>query len=280
MLRTGYGIAADPTNIAYPSRESFPNIGGPLLSSSGFGFAGTLRTGLPILPFPNATAATIPIPTATPIATNLASQLVRGYLQTWNAIAETKLGGWVVSAGYVGSRAIDPIVSINENWAAIGTGTAGQQLNGGNPATAFGRTSTTTGQGTRGTTRYDSLQAHGTRRFASGSQVTAAYTYSVCNGYGSLVAIPSLNSLNYGPCTTDVRHNVEVTSILAAPFGKGKRWMQESAWGPRYWAIGSSAPCLAAIRERRLLRQLRAACLTPLARHKSRTAHRPRSWGR
>ena len=228
VLRAGYGIAADPTNIAYPSRESFPNIGGPLLSSpNSFSFAGTLRTGLPILPFPNLTAAVIPIPTATPIATNLANTLVRGYLQTWNAIGETRLAGWVLSAGYIGSRAVDPIVSINENWAAIGTGTAGQQLNGGNPATPFGRTSTTTAQGTHGTTQYDSMQAHATRHLSSGSQFTAAYTYSVCNGYGTLVAIPQYNYLNHGPCPTDITHNVEISSILVSPFGANRRWMQE-----------------------------------------------------
>src|SRR6202035_146146 len=90
---------------------------------------------------------------------------VRGYVQSWNFTVEQRVKGWTTSAGYVASRAVDPIAALNMNWSPIGTGTAGQILN-----VLAKRTAITNMVGTQGTNKFDSLQVRAVRQFAHGLQ--------------------------------------------------------------------------------------------------------------
>src|SRR5438045_945608 len=80
---------------------------------------------------------------------------------------EQRVKGWVTSAGYVGTRAIDPQNNIQVNWSPIGGGTAGEILN-----QLTGRTASTQLLATLGTNTYDGLQTRAQRRFAAGYQIT------------------------------------------------------------------------------------------------------------
>ena len=149
----------------------------------------------------------------------------RGYIESWNLTLEQRVKSWVVSAAYVGNRAIDPMTYADQNWSPIGTGFAGQILN-----QAFGRTAITDMYITMGTNKYDSLQTRAEHRFSHGFQFAANYTFAKALGYptaqsSAMVAIPYLYGMNYGPENTDVRQTVTFTFIAESPFGRGKAWL-------------------------------------------------------
>ena len=54
---------------------------------------------------------------------------VRGYIQTWNFTVEQKVREWVVSAGYVASRAVDAQANLQMNWSPINPADRGASSN-------------------------------------------------------------------------------------------------------------------------------------------------------
>jgi hypothetical protein len=224
ILRAGYGLTTDPTNLGGSSgnRQNYPDILATTITApNSFSYATTLRQGLPIVVAPDYSSGTISVPRTAGVFTVDNSNYVRGYVQSWNFTLEQQLGSWTASAGYVATRSVDAIASLNENWSPIGTGTGGQVLN-----VLAGRTATTNTIGTMGTNKYDSLQARAEHRFAHSFQVGATYTFAKALGYSTQVAIPYDFRLNYGPLANIARHSMGVTLIAETPFGKGKRWMQ------------------------------------------------------
>jgi len=151
-------------------------------------------------------------------------------VQSWNFTVEQRLAGWTASAGYVASRSVDPVASLNQNWSPIGTGTAGQRLN------VLGRrTAITNTIGTMGTNKYDSLQARLQHHFAHGFQFGANYTFASGRAYSTQVAIPTAFRLNYGASSNIARHTLGFSWIVESPFGKGKPWMSS---GPGALILG------------------------------------------
>jgi hypothetical protein len=224
ILRAGYGLTTDPTNLGGSSgnRQNYPDILATTITApNSFSYATTLRQGLPIVVAPDYSSGTISVPKTAGVFTVDNSNYVRGYVQSWNFTLEQQLGSWIASAGYVATRSVDAIASLNENWSPIGTGTGGQILN-----VLAGRTATTNTIGTMGTNKYDSLQARAEHRFAHNFQVGATYTFAKALGYSTQVAIPYDFRLNYGPLSNFARHSIGLTWIAETPFGKGKRWMQ------------------------------------------------------
>ena len=222
VIRAGYSMATDPILFMSSRRLNYPDILGQLiLPPNSFSYATTFRQGIPVVSPPNLSTGILPVPGLAAINTYDNANYVRGYGQTWNFTVEQRVKGWVTSAGYVGTRGIDPQNNLQMNWAPIGTGTAGEILN-----QLTGRTASTQLLGTLGTATYDGLQTRAGRRFASGYQLNLAYTYGKALGYASNVAIPQYYRLNRGPQTNDVNHNFSVTGIAELPFGKGKHWAQ------------------------------------------------------
>jgi hypothetical protein len=229
VFRAGYGIANDPVNLLavgpFQGRFNSPDYIGQVLNApNSFGYATTWRLGLPLVTAPNISSGVVPIPGTTGVRTYDNDFFVRGYFQSWNVTLEQRIRSWTVSAGYVATRAVHSIQSIERNWGAIGGGTAGQVL-----FPAFGRTASTQMEGTLGTNKYDSLQMRVQHPLSSSFQVSAGYTFGKALGYGGntpIVAIPSYYHKNYGLLPTDIQHNLQATMVFAAPFGKGKRWAQ------------------------------------------------------
>jgi hypothetical protein len=222
VVRAGYGMTNDPSNLANPLRLNPPDILPQVLNSpNSFSYATTFRQGLPAVPRPDLSSGVIDINPTFDFTSLDSDNTVRGYIQSWNLVLEKRVGTWITSAGYVATRSVNPAVNLQQNWSPIGTGSAGQILN-----QRFGRTASTNLRGSRGTDKYDSLQVRAEHRFAGGYHVAASYTFAKGMGNGGQVAIPYLYGLNYGALSSDVRHSAHVTVVAEAPFGRGRRWAQ------------------------------------------------------
>ena len=226
VLRAGYGLTNDPTNISNPYRgASGPDTYSQVLNApNAFSYATTLRQGLPPVTAPNFSSGFLTVPTNANLTTLDQHNLIRGYIQSWNFVMEKQFAGWIGSAGYVATRSTDQLAGLQQNWSAIGTGAAGEVLR-----QSLGRTASTLLEGTLGTAKYDSLQARIEHRFAAGYQLTASYTYGKALGYTTQVAIPYDYRLNYGPLSSDIRNNMQLSWVGEVPVGKGKRWLQDGA---------------------------------------------------
>ncbi len=227
VIRTGYSTSTNPIlflGFTSLGGRNFPYIYSQVLQPpNSFSYATTFRTGLPAVTAPDISSGAIPVPGSLAVSTYNNDNYVRGYIQTWNFTIEQQVRSWLMSAGYVASRDVDPQTNLQMNWSPINGGTAGEQLN----RPPINRTASTQYIGTLGTNTYDSLQTRAQGRFA-GAQITATYTFSKALGYSinPLVQIPQYYHLNRGPQATDIRHIFATTEIFDLPFGKGRRWVQ------------------------------------------------------
>jgi hypothetical protein len=241
VVRAGYGITNDPFNWARPLRTNYPvmfvqNLNSPG-SLGGFGYATTLRQGIPVVQEPSVGEGRIPLP-LTAAVTWMDDNAVRGYVQSWNFTMERRFGSWIGSAGYVATRSVNQLASIQQNWGPIGEGNAGRILN-----RRFGRSVSAANHGSFGTPKYDSLQAKLDRRFSNGVQMGFAYTWGHARAYTNedsgaglrTFAIPTYYDRMYSRASQDIRHNFQMTGIYEAPFGKGKKWATS---GPASWILG------------------------------------------
>jgi hypothetical protein len=242
VIRAGFGIATDPSNIL-GNAQNFPDLQGQtILPPNSLSYGTTLRLGIPVVTPPDLSSGRTPVPKLAGLNTYDNYNYVRGYIETANLTIEQRIRErWIASAGYAGLRAIDNRNNLEQNYSPIGTGTAGQILN-----QQFGRTGATQTLGTEGTTSYHSLQARMQGRF-SGATLNVAYTFSKnlgwaspggvvtgsasVNNYGAS-AIPAFyDDKNYGPTATDIAHNIQVTGIFEVPFGKGRHFLSNGVLG-------------------------------------------------
>jgi hypothetical protein len=225
VIRAGYGMTIDPFNWARPLRTNYPimfvqNL--PLIHGHTRSWSATLDQGLPPGP-PEPKGDILDMPKTAALIT-FDNNAKRGYIQSWNLTLERQLpGNWIVSAGYVATRSVNPLSALDANWSPIGGGVAGQQL-----VRAYGRNATTTYHGSIGTSMYDSLQTRVERRFSGGLSLTANWTWAHNRGFGTAdsgsgvnVDIPEFWGKNRGPFL-DYRHVVNLTGIYELPFGRGK----------------------------------------------------------
>jgi hypothetical protein len=150
----------------------------------------------------------------------------RGYVETYNFTIQRDLkGGLVGQAGYVGTRAIRPMVGREAKYAGPGGGTTGQTL-----YLQYGRTAETKTYSPFGTSKYNSLQSRLERRFAKGYSVRVVYTFSKAVAYNAeadgtlLFNSPNVLDRNRSVADYDRTHNFNVGWIAEFPFGKNKRW--------------------------------------------------------
>jgi hypothetical protein len=230
VVRAGYGITYDPFSLGRDLRANYPvQFVQNLAFDTAWSYSTTLDRGLPASPIVPEQAR-LPLPLTAAFIT-ADQNFRRGYVQSWNFTVEKQLGNWIGSAGYVATRSIRQTAFLSANWAELGTGNAGQQLQ-----RRFGRSAATTFIGHLGTTKYDSLQARLQRRFSGGYQLQLSYTWGHSLGYTeeNSTASPRVNHplywrKNYGSLPLDIRHNVVVSGVVELPFGRGKRWAQTGA---------------------------------------------------
>lgn len=174
VLRAGYGISYEP----YPLAASFL-FPYPVMVSQDFNGANTfvpyspIERGIPAIATPDLSTGVVPLPLTATTQTLRAGKFTRGYIQSFNLTLERQLRwGFVGSAGYVGTRTIHQMASLNVNAAEPGGGQAGRPL-----SARFGRRVDLTVIQPFQTGTYDSLQARLDRRFEHGLSTKIAYTF-------------------------------------------------------------------------------------------------------
>jgi hypothetical protein len=261
VIRAGYGMSADANNWRF-LRNAFPavtisdftgfsgNAAAPAASLTGLNAVGPyagIPVGIPEIPLTGGTSpGTFPLPDAVGTTTT-AQNFRRGYINTFNLIVERELPSkFVLDAGYVGDRAIRPLLNRNINPAPANGGQNGRILNAHFNHTTGHTCPTATNPNAQckgwpdinqliplGNNYYDSLQAKLTRRFAGASQIGVAYTFSKAIDYEDneeinflLWPYPAYINRNKALAGFDRTHNFEAYGLYELPFGRGKRYAQ------------------------------------------------------
>ncbi len=251
VIRGGYGQSADPNNWRY-FRNAYPAVildtNNPLnaadyiadasltgLNANGLGGGSySVPTGITLLPVPTITSGVIPLPTSAS-TTTIPNPFRRGYINSYNLMFQQDVGWLVFQAGYVGARAVRPLVNMNANASPPGTGSAGGIL------------SQALGQNYTGTINqlipfknnyYNSLQTTATHRWGNGSSAGLVYTWSKATNYEDNEDLSSLSfpyptywQKNRGLASYNRAQNVEIYGVLQSPFGKGQRWVTTGVGG-------------------------------------------------
>ena len=220
VARGGFGVSTDPFSLARLFRTNYPSIVAmDIVPANTFGFVGRTEDGIPPVPIPDPGNGIIDIP-GNVIATAMDGEFNRGYTQSYNVTVQRELNwGFVAQAGYVGSRTVRPLLTMELNYALPGAGNAGRILN-----QQFGRTANTTLQlpYEDGTGRYDSLQATLTHRFSGGYQIQGSYTFSKSISWATSWMDPSQFARNRALSSFDRPHNLQIGWVAELPFGEGK----------------------------------------------------------
>jgi len=220
VVRGGFGISTDPFSLARLFRTNYPSlVAMDIVTANSFGFVGRTEDGIPPVPIPDLGNGIVDIP-GNVIATAMEEEFNRGYTQSYNVTVQRDLGwAFVAQAGYVGSRTVRPLLTMELNYALPGGGNAGRVLN-----QQYGRTASTTLQlpYPDGTGRYDSLQATLTRRFSGGFQLQTSYTFSKSMSWATSWMDPSQFHRNRALSSFDRPHNLQVGWVAELPFGEGK----------------------------------------------------------
>ncbi len=220
VARGGFGVSTDPFSLARLFRTNYPSIVAmDIVAANSFGFVGRTEDGIPPVPIPDLGNGIVNIP-GNVIATAMQEKFNRGYTQSYNVTVQRELNwGLVAQAGYVGSRTVRPLLTMELNYALPGGGNTGRILN-----QKFGRTASTTLQlpYEGGTGRYDSLQATLTHRFSQGYQIQGSYTFSKSISWNTSWMDPSQFDRNRALSSFDRPHNLEVGWVAELPFGEGK----------------------------------------------------------
>jgi len=251
VIRAGYGISVDPNNFR-ALRDTFPNITNMDYQASqifGSTFApstsltGTkaslapypgLPTGIVLVPFTGLGNGVIRLPNFVG-TTTVANPFHRGYAESYNLIVQHEFFGWVAEAGYVGTRGIRIPLGLNINAGSPGPANTAptRRLLNANPAVCpsgncWGDLNAVT---PFKVTYYDSLQTKLARRFAGGSVIGFAYTFSKAIDYGEnegavFHPFPANWADNKALAGFDRPHNFQAYGVYELPFGHTKRWAQ------------------------------------------------------
>ena len=229
VLRAGFGITNDPYSLARPLRTNHPAVLNLLLDApNSFQFYSRTADGIPLISDPDVSSGIVPVPPAITVFT-LPDKFERGYIRSFNTAFQHELPwGFVGEAAYVGTRQINQLGFKELNWSPINGAQAGRQLN-----VKYGRTAQTRLIAPIGDSKYDALQARFDRRFRNGIQVGTTYTFSKSTGIAGngnsdgtlMINIPEYYDLNKATSDFDRTHNLQVTSIVELPFGRGKHWL-------------------------------------------------------
>ena len=241
VVRAGYGINSDNNNFrflrnAYPAVTNTDFTGSSVFASSfapGASLTGealvpypTLAAGIPVVPPPNLSAGTLPLPNNLG-TTTIPQTFDRGYFQTYNLTFQQEWLGFVGEAGYIGTRGIRVLTNYNINAANINTGNAGRLLNA-----ALGKSWPDINQVTPYTNSfYDALQLRLNRRFRGNTNFGMTYTWSKAIDYEDneelsslLFPLPQNLGRNRAQAGFDRTSNFQIYGSYELPFGKGQKW--------------------------------------------------------
>ena len=227
VIRTGYGISVDPNSFRV-MRDAYPaTISTQFSGNSTFEAAGDLRTGIPIVQGPDLSKGIIDLPLAVGTVT-FPEEFKRGYIHSYNfTVQRETFGGFVVQAGFVGSKAIRQTVYLNINASqTVGQGNAGRAL-----FAKFNRIANITQLTPFLDSTYNSLQMQLTRRLGTSGNFGISYTYSKSLSYadnsdsGLSWHNQDMWQRNKSVAGFDRPQNFQMYGSYELPFGKGKRFL-------------------------------------------------------
>ena len=226
VIRTGYGITVDPNNFRV-LRDAYPAVISQQLSGpNSYTQAGSLATGLPPVNLPDISQGKLVLPST--LGTSTYPQTVRrGYIESYNFTIQRDLNhGFNLQVGYVGNISIRQFAHVNINASTPNGGNATEPLN-----ILWGNISTITMITPFNSSRYNSLQTTGIKRFRGGNSVRLSYTFGQAIDYGdnsdsslSWNWVPMLGR-NKALAGYDRTHNLKIYGVYELPFGRGKRWL-------------------------------------------------------
>jgi hypothetical protein len=163
-------------------------------------------------------------------------------MMTWTLNVERQVGKTtVVEVGYAGSHGLHLTYGYSPNEVQLGLGTPQsrrllQPLSNITSMTTFEQMNSSS---------YNGLATKVEKRFSSGLQFMAAYTFSKSLDYGGSAAsgggavgnpqtVTNLHA-GRGPSGFDTKHRFVSNCLYELPFGQGKRWAQT---GPARWVAG------------------------------------------
>jgi hypothetical protein len=229
VIRGGYGISVDPQGPMASMLFSYPNtVPQSFAGNTSYIPYGPITNGIPPIPYPNTSSGTVPLPLPISTVSLPSGPYVRGYVQSFNFIAQRELaGGLTASAGYVGTHTVHEGVAYAINSAGPGAGNSGRPL-----AVTSGRVVDETFLEPLGSASYNAFQAQADRK-VGGTQLTVAYTFSkainnIDNQLGGLLFYDAANiARNRALAGFDRTQNFRIAWVAELPFGAHKRWMQK-----------------------------------------------------
>jgi outer membrane receptor protein involved in Fe transport len=219
VLRAGYGKTFDPLPITRPMRGRFPlTIAHSDSGVNTFTPFGNLANGIPLVPNPDVSSGTAPLPRSVDMTSPDPNNFDRGATQSYNVVIERRLPlDIVTSVGYVGTRTDGTYTTRNLNYAESG-GNGNRKL-----FTQAGTANISVLAGD-GIARYNSLQIGVNRPFRNGFLLKGAYTLSramnVGDDDGAAYPWPqeSQFSRNYAPAGFDRTHVLQAGFVYEIPF--------------------------------------------------------------
>jgi len=223
VMRAGYAISWDPSNVARDSAKWFPaSTRWALAGDSSYDYASSIEDGLPEINPPDIGNGVIDLPHNFEIGM-FDRDFRRQYIQSWNLMLEKNFGGgWVGEIGYVANRGRGLPARWDFNYSTIGGGNKSRVL-----YAPFGHTSRmriTTNLGMN--SQFDSLQSSLQKRFSHGYMLRLTYTWRRAF-FDRFQGYP--NPLywymgKHNPNSTDVPHGLAASFAAELPFGRAKKW--------------------------------------------------------
>ncbi len=220
VVRAGYGISYEPYPLAASFLFPYPvMVSQDFIGATTFQPFGSIERGIPAIANPDLSTGSVALPLTATTQTLRPGTFGRGYIQSFNFTIERELGwGFIGSAGYVGTRTIHQMSSINVNAAEPGGGQAGRPL-----ALRFGRRADLAVIQPYQTGTYDSLQARLDKRMAAGLSTKISYTFSKAINWtddsagGLFFNAPSALARNRGLANYDRPHIFRWAWIIDMP---------------------------------------------------------------
>ena len=226
VIRAGYSLSPQQDNMGRQGIQAYPDeaqstINGP----NSFAPAGTVSgTGAPVIPLPVIVNGKTPVPPGTGNLFTNPLNFVRGYIQSYNFTLQRQFrGGMTAQVGYVGGHSVNMFTPLNFNYGQLGGGTASQPLN------QYGITAVANINTPFFSDKYNALQSTFQKRYASGFNLQAQFTYSHDIGPQSAtvaILVPQYRNRNNSTTIIDRTFNFSMAGGYELPFGKGKPYLK------------------------------------------------------
>ncbi|MEZ5401552.1 MAG: TonB-dependent receptor [Bryobacteraceae bacterium] len=240
VIRTGYGLTYNPMPLARPLRGFFPLVfAATFNSANSFQPFRPLDQGIPSISLPDISSGRVQLPPTAAMRFVSGSELVRGYVQSWNFAIERELPAKIVaSVAYVGTQTTHSFADREINAASPGAGTAGRPLN-----VKFGRSVDTWAWNGYLSANYHALQVAANRRVSDGLVLKGAYTYSKAINFTDEDGWTGTLMYNWEPVFSrnraqagyNIPHTLQMGFVYELPAGKGKKFATS---GPAMWVLG------------------------------------------